>query len=79
MSRPQRTRKPTKRAEAGAEAEKLVSQICDPNVAKKRKRNALEPIPLEQQAARQLRREDLPDYQPPLQLQKFASRPVQHP
>jgi Transposase IS4 len=79
MSRPQRIRKPTKKAEAVAETEELLNQICDPKVAKKRKRNALEPIPVEQQAARQLRREDLPDYNPPLRLHKYTSRPLLHP
>ena len=79
MSRPQRVRKPTKRAEARNDTEELVNQICDPKVAKKRKRNALQPIPVEQQAARQLRKEDLPDYNPPLHLRKFQSKPLVNP
>jgi hypothetical protein len=79
MSRPQRVRKPTKKAEAVPETEELISEICDPKVAKQRKRNAVQPIALEAKAARQLRKEDLPDYHPPLHLRKFSSKPLLHP
>jgi hypothetical protein len=79
MQRPPRTRKPTKRAKAVAETEQLINEICDPKVAKKRKRNAVQLIALEPKAARQLRKEDLSDYEPPLYLRKFPSRPLLHP
>jgi hypothetical protein len=78
MSRSQRVRKPTKKAEAVLETKKLVSEICDSKVAKKRKKTALQPIPLEPRAARQLR-EDLPNYHPPLHLRKFEPRPLLRP
>jgi hypothetical protein len=79
MSRPQRIRKPTKKAEAVPETEELIGEICDPKVAKQRKRNAVQPIALEAKAARQLRKEDPPDYHPPLHLRKFSSKPLLHP
>ena len=79
MSRPQRVRKLAKKAEAVADTDELINQICDAKVAKKRKRTTLQPIPLEPQAARQLRKEDLPDYHPPLHLRKFASKPRIYP
>jgi hypothetical protein len=79
MTRPQRIRKATKKAEAIPETEQLVSQICDPKIAKKRKKNAVQPIAVKPEAARQLRKENLPDYHPPLHLRKFSSRPTLHP
>ena len=60
------------------ETEQLLNKICDPKVAKKRKRNAVQPIALEQEAARQLR-EDLPNYYPPLYLRKFSFKSLLHP
>jgi hypothetical protein len=78
MSRPQRTRKPTKRAEAVAETEELISQSCDPKVAKKRKKHTVQLIALKPKAARQLCKNDLPDYHPSLYLRKFPSRPLIH-
>jgi hypothetical protein len=79
MLRPQRIRKPTKKREAAEDTEELASQICDPKVAKKREKIALQPIALKPKAARQLRNENLPDYHPPLRLRKFDSRPRIHP
>lgn len=74
-----RTRKPTKRAKAQAETGELVNEICDLKVARKRKRDALQPIALEPLAACQLCNEDLSDHHPPLRLRKFHPKPLLHP
>jgi hypothetical protein len=79
MNRPQRIRKATEKAEAIPETEQLVSQICDPKAAKKRKKIAVQPMAAEPEAACQLHKENLPDYHPPLHLRKFSSRPALHP
>jgi hypothetical protein len=55
MPRPRRNKKLTKRAEAAAGTEQLLSQICDPKVAKNRKRNTVQAIPVEKEAVQQLR------------------------
>jgi hypothetical protein len=79
MPRPQRTRKPTIKKRAAEDIEEAVSQICALVIAKKRKKSVLQPIAVEPQATRELRRENLPDYQPPLRLYKFESRPRFYP
>ena len=79
MQRPPRARKPIKRAEAAAETSELINQICDPKVTKKWKNDALQPIAVKPEAARQLRKKDLLNYHPPLYLRKFPSKPLIYP
>ena len=75
MQRPQRVRKKTFKASDSQLNAASVSAIADSRVAKKRKLHALQPVPAEQVAAPEILVDPLPNYQPPLRLQPFSSRP----
>jgi Transposase IS4 len=74
MQRPTRVRRQTFKALDSQSNALSVDAIADTRVAKKRKLHALQPVPVEPIAAPEILEDPLPNYQPPLRLQPFASR-----